>query len=232
MVLSGQDKMKRLNNEKYLPKKRLGFILMVLFLGLLLGFWLRGGGSEKRPLADSALSSVEESRAEGPIVYVCPMNCVPPMDKSGKCPICGMDMIPSPLGPLAGESGAPRLKLTPEAIILGSIQLSPVERKFATAEVRLFGKIDYDPAHISYITAFMPGLIDRVYVKRAGQFVRWGDPLFDIYSSDLLQTQQQLMETMKFVPSFLAFQRGRPHVAKETPVQALKRPHPSAAVAR
>jgi len=61
---------------------------------------------------------------------------------------------------------------------LAQIQVAPVERKSVSAEIGLFGQIDYDPAHMTNITAFMPGVIDRVYVRRAGQFVRWGDPLF------------------------------------------------------
>jgi membrane fusion protein, copper/silver efflux system len=91
------------------------------------------------------------------------------------------------------------------------------------AEVRLFGQIDYDPAHVTNITAFMPGVIDRVYVRRAGQFVRWGDKLFDLYSSDLLEAQKQLIEAMKYVTPFFAYQAGIPHAAREVPVQDMER---------
>ncbi|MBC8419188.1 MAG: efflux RND transporter periplasmic adaptor subunit [Desulfobacterales bacterium] len=211
-------------NQRYLSKKGLALLLAALLLGLVTGLFLKGGESGKGVKPDGPSSAIEISSALGPLVYVCPMNCVPPMDKGGKCPICGMDLVASHLGPETEDGDPAKLKLTPEAIKLASIQLAPVERKFVMAEVKLFGKIDYDPAHMSYITAFMPGVIDRVYVKRAGQFVRWGDPLFDIYSADLLETQQQLDEAMKFVPSFYAFQRGRPHVAKDARVQPMKRP--------
>jgi Cu(I)/Ag(I) efflux system membrane fusion protein len=211
-------------NQKYLSKTGLALLVAVLFLGLVTGFFLKGGGSGKGSELGTAPSTLQASEAIGTLVYVCPMNCVPPMDKGGKCPICGMDLVPFYLGPETENAGQPQLKLTPEAIKLGSIQLAPVERKFVLAEVKLFGQIDYDPAHMSYVTAFMPGVIDRVYVKRAGQFVRWGDPLFDLYSSDLLETQRQLIEAMKFAPSFLAFQRGLPHVAIEAPVQARETP--------
>ena len=207
-----------------LSKKGLALLLAVLFLGLVTGFFLKGGGSEKGSGVGAAPSTIEASGALGTFVYVCPMNCVPPMDKGGKCPICGMDLIATPLGLETENADLAQLKLTPEAIKLASVQLAPVERKFVLAEVKLFGQIDYDPAHMSYVSAFMPGVIDRIYVKRAGQFVRWGDPLFDMYSSDLQETQRQLIEAMKFVPSFMAFQRGRPHVAVEVPVQARERP--------
>ena len=207
-----------------LSKKGLALLLAVLFLGLVTGFFLKGGGSGKGSGVGAAPSTIEASGALGTFVYICPMNCVPPMDKGGKCPICGMELIATPLGSETENADLSQLKLTPEAIKLASVQLAPVERKFVLAEVKLFGQIYYDPAHMSYVSAFMPGVIDRIYVKRAGQFVRWGDPLFDMYSSDLQETQRQLIEAMKFVPSFMAFQRGRPHVAVEVPVQARERP--------
>jgi len=118
----------------------------------------------------------------------------------------------------AGGTNEPVIRLSAESARIAGIETSPVVRKYVSAEVRLFGKINYDPSHVSYINAFMPGVIDRVYIKRAGQFVRWGEPLFDLYSSDLLETQKQLIEAMKYVPSFFAFQDAVPHAAREMPV--------------
>ncbi|RJQ49976.1 MAG: efflux RND transporter periplasmic adaptor subunit [Desulfobacteraceae bacterium] len=194
----------------------LGIVLIAGFLG---GYWFKGEEPEvpRAAMADSPTVQIE---AQAGMVYACPMNDVPPMDFPGQCPICGMDLVPV-YGGTEKDKSAPRLKLTPEAVKLAEIQTTPVERKFVSAEIRLFGQIDYDPAHVTNITAFMPGVIDRVYVKRAGQFVRWGDPLFDIYSSDLLDTQKQIFDAMKYVPSFFAFQSGMPHSAKEMPVQDL-----------
>ena len=209
----------RETNHKFLSKRGFALLVAVLLLGVVTGLFLKGPGKEANEGLETATTEVS-----GTLVHVCPMNCVPPMDKAGKCPVCGMDLIPSRLGPETAHAGPSRLKLTPEAIKLGAIQLAPVERKFVDAQVKLFGQIDYDPAHMSYVSTFMPGVIDRVYVKRAGQFVRWGDPLFDLYSPDLLETQRQLTEAMKFAPSFLAFQRGLPHVAVEAPVQSRERP--------
>ena len=210
------------SNRKYLSKKGILLLFAALLLGVVTGLFLKGSDKETKEGVESA--KIEVSEGSGVLVHVCPMNCVPPMDKAGKCPICGMELVPLRLGSEMDKAGPSRLKLTPEAIELGSIQVAPVVRKPVDAQVKLFGQIDYDPAHMSYVTTFMPGVIDRIYVKRAGQFVRWGDPLFDIYSSDLLETQRQLIGAMKFVPSFLAFQRGLPHVAIESPVQGRKKP--------
>ncbi len=155
--------------------------------------------------------------------YACPMMCIPPAEQPGDCPVCGMALMPVESHAHGTGNGAPRLRLSAQAVHLADIRTASVQRMPVTAEVRLFGRIDFDSAHITTITAFMPGVIDRVYIKRAGQFVRWGDPLFDIYSSDLLETQRQLVEAMQYVPGFLAFQANSPHVAQDMPVQTRKK---------
>ncbi len=167
-------------------------------------------------------------------LYACPMMCTSPLAAPGNCPVCGMALAPVEDGELIVEHNHDlvpvgeddrrfsRIGLSAQAIKLAEIRVAPVVRQAATTEIHLFGKIDYDPAHMTKLSAFMPGVIDRVYVKRAGQFVRWGDPLFDIYSSDLQETQKQLVELMPYIPSFLAFQSGQPHVAQEVPVRDRK----------
>ncbi len=198
--------------------------LALVLAAFVAGYLLRGGEPEVE-LERQARAALEEGVQPGKTetaLYACPMMCVPATEQPGNCPVCGMEMVPIAEGAVGREAGPPRLKLSPAAARLAEIQVAPVERKFVSAEVRLYGKIDYDPAHMSYVTAFMPGVVDRVYVKRAGQFVRWGDRLFDFYSSDLLAAQQQLFEAMKHVPSFYSFQTGTPHVAREAQVQPLQ----------
>lgn len=202
-------------------KKYLLILLLVLVVGLFIGYALKGNRADDT-LHATAVSKNVKAVQDVHSLYICPMMCIPPMAVPGNCPICGMALIPFSSG---GEDSAQRtsgLRLTDETVAHANIQLAPVERKFVSAEVRLFGQVDYDPAHTAVISAFMPGVIDRVYVKRAGQFVRWGDPLFDIYSSDLLSAQQQLFEAMKHAPGLFAFQAGTPHVARDALVQTRK----------
>ncbi len=198
-------------------------IFAAFFLGILftLGIGRWTGKEVPEPIHAVDVSVTDEaeeaSHSHTTIRYGCPMMCVPPMESAGDCPICGMALKALPVEETPAD-GVPRLTLSPEAVRLARIQTAPAVREAVSAEIRVFGQIDYDPAHTTRITAFMPGVIDRVYVKRAGQFVRWGDPLFDIYSADLLETQKQLIEAMRYAPSFLAFQAGTPHVARDMPV--------------
>ncbi len=205
------------NGRSFSPKTLAIALVGAMLAGIVFGYAMRGGTGAGGS-AGVEQTALKPGESDGHSRYVCPMMCIPPMDRAGTCPICGMELV-GISGEADAEGAAAKLELTAEAMRLAEIRTAPVERKFVSAEVRLFGKIDYDPAHVTYITAFTPGVIDRVYVKRAGQFVRWGDALFDIYSSDLLQTQQQLVEATRYVPSFLSFQDKSPHVARDVEVQ-------------
>ncbi|MCD4763535.1 MAG: efflux RND transporter periplasmic adaptor subunit [Desulfobacterales bacterium] len=91
------------------------------------------------------------------------------------------------------------ITLSDTAQKLASIQVMPVERKFVTAEISMFGKIDYDETKLAYITARVPGRLDRLYVNYAGISVRKGDHLVYLYSPELLTAQEELIQALKRV---------------------------------
>ncbi len=209
--------MKRLE-EKLTTKKQALRLIAILLIGMALGYWIRGGGPEANQPGDSQISANTEeisTKSDENTLYACPMMCVSPMATPGDCPVCGMELIPVEAGE---KSAAPRLKLSPEAMKLAQIQVAPVERKFVESEIRLFGQIEYDPVHISYASVYVPGVIDKIYVKRAGQTVRWGDPLFDIYSPEIFFIEQEMIEALKVVPAYFAFNVTKSHVRKRARV--------------
>lgn len=146
--------------------------------------------------------------------YVCPMMCVPPMEKPGRCPVCGMDLVPEAVSGHGHDENASIIELSPAAVSAAGIRVAPVEEKFVEAEIRLFGKIEYDPVEQYKVTAFAPGVIDNIYVKRAGQAVRKGDPLFDLHSSELYYLEQELFETLGKLPYKLDIRPGKGHGRK------------------
>lgn len=201
-------------------------MVVVLVLGLLLGYWLGGDHPDEsdhaRHMVDTPSNAMDTVTAEASVpsetdndsIYVCPMMCVAPQAHPGDCPICGMELVATPSsGTMSTE---PRLTLAPETVKLAQIRSAPVERRFVTAEVRLFGQVEYDPVHVSYLSAYVPGVIDRIYVKRAGQMVRWGDPLFDIYSPEILMIEEQMVAALQVVPGYFSMDESQPHVRKRT----------------
>ncbi len=132
--------------------------------------------------------------------YACSMFCVPPLPEPGQCPVCGMDMVEVDVEEgTDDQAGAnPRtLTLSPTARALARVQVAPVERKFVATEIRMVGKIEYDETRLRYITAWVPGRLDRLYVDYTGVPVQNGDHLVYLYSPELQTAQTELLEAIK-----------------------------------
>ncbi|MCJ7830041.1 MAG: efflux RND transporter periplasmic adaptor subunit, partial [Desulfobacterales bacterium] len=205
--------------KKYFgSKKSLLMVLAAVMVGVIIGYALRGDnpGSGQpegnanhlsnliQPADQEHAAQLQPAMQKEKTVYICPMNCVPPMEKAGRCPVCGMDLVAVAAQEHRHEEGPPRVSLTEAVVKAAGIQVAPVERRALAAEVRLFGRVEYDPAYQYKVTAFAPGVIDEIYVKRAGQTVKTGDALFDLYSVDLYFLEQELFAALEKLPGFLA----------------------------
>jgi len=167
------------------------------------------GRSLTTPVAISGVADNGVISGDEDANYICPMMCVPPGTQPGKCPVCGMDLVKAANHSHGADDPASAVQLADAQIVAAGIRVAPVERKFVSAEIRLFGKIEYDPVEQYKVTAFAPGVIDRIYVKRAGQTVRAGDPLFDINSAELFFLEQELFDVLKVFPDTLDYRPAR-----------------------
>jgi len=68
---------------------------------------------------------------------------------------------------------------------------------FPEAEIRMVGKIDYDETKLAYITAWVPGRLERMFVEYTGVPVRKGDHMVELYSPDLLTAQDELLAAIR-----------------------------------
>ena len=144
-----------------------------------------------------AASTGEAAKPAKKVKYACSMFCVPPMDRPGKCPICGMEMLPVEEDAGDADTAAgPTLTLSPHAQKLAEIQTQPVRRAFPEAEVRMVGKVELDETRLGYITAWVPGRLDQLYVDYTGVPVRKGDHLVYLYSPQLATAQTELLQAI------------------------------------
>jgi len=149
-----------------------------------------GGGD-----APSDHPSHTESRPEQASVWTCSMHPQIQLPEPGKCPICFMDLIP--LESHGDETGGPReLSVGEHAAALMELQTAPVERRFVEAEVRMVGKVAYDETRVAYITSWVPGRLERLFVDYTGIAVREGDHLVELYSPELLSAQEELLQAI------------------------------------
>jgi len=184
--------------------RKLGVVVLVL-AAVVLGYGLRGCLSPAGPAEPAAVSpeaekgpAEEEAKAEAQW-WICSMHPQIRQPKPGRCPICAMELIAVVQEASAGGGGLRRLTVSPEAEALMDIQTTPVERRLVAAEVRMVGKVEYDETKLAYITAWVPGRIDRLYVDYTGIEVKKDDHLVYLYSPELLSAQEELLQAIKAV---------------------------------
>ncbi len=178
-------------------KKRITIILLVLLVivAFVLGYLFRGGEKPKTARTEEAAAPTEVKQAT---IWTCAMHPQIRLPEPGPCPICGMDLIPVTPGGDEME-GSRRLTMSETARKLAQIQVSPVERKFVTAEIRMVGKVDFDETRLGYITAWISGRIDRLFVDYTGIQVKKGEHMVSLYSPEVLATEEELLQAIQAV---------------------------------
>src|SRR5438132_10205474 len=89
------------------------------------------------------------------------------------------------------------IQLTPQRMQSIGIVLGKVESKAVNAETRFYGNVQVDERRQAYVQTRFAGWIRKVYADATGNFIGKGQPLFTIYSPDLVTTEQEYLLARK-----------------------------------
>ena len=98
--------------------------------------------------------------------------------------------------PSPTESTPPTLapvELSPERMQSIGVRTGRVEYKTINSEIRTMGTVEVDERRVAYVQTRYPGWVKDVFVNATYQFVRKGNPLFTIYSPELVASQQEYL---------------------------------------
>ena len=174
---------------KIFSKQYIRYSLFVV-IGLFFG-WLFFHSSTTAE--DKQNHSADEHKTE---IWTCSMHPQIRMDKPGKCPICGMDLILLNQNSSVGMD-PDAIYFTKEAAQLANVMTSVVSKQQSIKDIRLYGKVQADERLLQSQVAYIPGRIEKLYINFTGESVRKGQTLALIYSPDLITAQQELLETAK-----------------------------------
>ena len=182
---------------KNLNFKQIAWGIGLLLMGLLLGRVFFGGVA-------TPVSHQDHTHEDLTSVWTCSMHPQVRSDSQGKCPICGMDLVP-----VTGENGdyldLDQVQMSEAAMKLADIQTVVVSNNIPEKEVYLPGRIEADERGIANVTSHFSGRVERLYADFTGQYINRGQPLATLYSPDLVTAQKELFEAMKFKDSNPSF---------------------------
>jgi RND family efflux transporter MFP subunit len=145
-----------------------------------------------------------DAEAAGPkkkIIYRSTMNPGEVSDKPGKDSM-GMDMVPEevvdePPGPAAPVPGLATVRIPTHKQQLIGVKTAPVTRAPFQRTVRAVGRVTYDETRLHHVHTKVAGYVERLYANATGERVRQGQPLLEIYSPELLASQQEYLVALR-----------------------------------
>ncbi len=161
-----------------------------LLLTLLLGLGLGALGMRLLPGNGDAEADAEAERK--PIYWVAPMDANYRRSGPGKSPM-GMDLIPVYADDAAAADDPGTVRISPEVINNLGVRTARVESGRLRTEMRTVGYVQYDEDRLIHIHPRVEGWVERLYVKAAGDPVAQGQPLYALYSPELVNAQEEML---------------------------------------
>ncbi len=140
--------------------------------------------------SDGSTPSTEDSQKRSILYWQAPMDPSYISDKPGKSPM-GMDLIPVYEGE-QGRSGA-TVSIDPVTVQNMGVRYAEVKRQPFNRVIRTVGHVDYNEETLYTVNTKFDGWIEKLYVDRTGDEVRMGQPLFSVYSPELVSTQEEYL---------------------------------------
>jgi Cu(I)/Ag(I) efflux system membrane fusion protein len=161
---------------------------LILVLGLLATFAACTSKQNKgaAQTADSVLTATGE-------YYTCPMHTFIRSDRPGACPICGMTLVKKSSGEVLTANQLSLLKdvsLSPSQMVLANVNTASVKRRTLNRQFTSVGVVSSAEPMQATIAARFSGRVEKLYANYTGETVRKGQPLFELYSPDLISATQ------------------------------------------
>ncbi|MCL1051628.1 efflux RND transporter periplasmic adaptor subunit [Shewanella abyssi] len=159
--------------------------------------------SEPKTKADKLLSQPKpmlmpaaQSSGDSNIKYVCPMHPHVVSDVPGTCPICGMNLEKVTVGGITeevvvGVSGGMQqaLGMRSEQVTEGTLWKL----------VKTIGTVQYNENAIGHAHTRVSGWLETLMVHTVGQQVKKGQLLYELYSPELINAQDDYMQAIDYL---------------------------------
>lgn len=140
--------------------------------------------------ATSSHTTETEAESDKPLYWVAPMDSNYRRDKPGKSPM-GMDLVP--VYAESEEQVAGAVTISPEVVNNLGVRTAEVEVGPMHSTISTVGYVQYDEDKLVHIHPRVDGWVETLYIKAAGEPVEQGQPLYSLYSPQLVNAQEEFL---------------------------------------
>jgi len=141
-----------------------------------------GGESQSTPAAPGDGDQISH--------YTCSMHPSVHEAHPGKCPICGMDLVPVTRG--QARSGAVRIE--PARLQKIGVRFVEVTRRPLVRTVRALGRVTWDETRLVDVAPRIRGFVRDLRADSLGARVAKGETLFSLYSPELYAAEAEYLQ--------------------------------------
>ncbi|HMA08938.1 MAG TPA: efflux RND transporter periplasmic adaptor subunit, partial [Ramlibacter sp.] len=162
------------------------------------GYWLgarhpAGSDTASASAGSGATAAAPAAKPRKLLYYRNPMGLADTSPTPKKDPM-GMDYIPVYEGedPDSGSTaGGNQIRISTDKIQKLGVRVEPAGMRALGKTVRAAGRVEPDERHIYSISPKFEGYVERLHVNVTGQPVARGQPLFEVYSPELVSAQRE-----------------------------------------
>jgi membrane fusion protein, copper/silver efflux system len=128
--------------------------------------------------------------------YTCPMHPVVRSDRPGACPVCGMALVKKSSDSRQDttvSAGLAEVSMSSLQRVMANVSTVAVARSTITRTIDAVGVVSFSEKLQATVAARFRGRINKVYVNFTGRRVAQDEPLFDLYSPDLIVAQREYL---------------------------------------
>jgi len=160
---------------------------------MIIGGALTFGAYQMFTPSGSGQVSTGTTAEKKPLYWVAPMDANYRRDKPGKSPM-GMDLVPVyDDGGKGPDEGVGTIRISSDVINNLGVRTTEVSYKSLHTEINTVGYVTYDEDKLVHIHPRVQGWIEKLHVKAIGDPVKKGQPLYEIYSPELVNAQEELL---------------------------------------
>lgn len=168
-------------------------IIFTLCVGAAVGYFLP---------KDKGGDSAEVMDDNKPLYWVAPMDPNFQRDQPGLSPM-GMELVPVYAEDLAGGDSPGTISISPEvennlAVRTTAVLFSPLQ-----AQIKTVGYVGLNPATVTYVHSRISGWVEAAYVSEQGEYVEQGSLLYEVYSPELVNAQEEWLAASQSGNRFL-----------------------------
>ena len=164
-----------------------------IIIGMFIGGLITWGAFSYLFEDSNGQTSTDQSDIEKPLYWVAPMDANYRRDKAGKSPM-GMDLVPVyDDGGKGPDEGVGTIRISPDVVNNLGVRTTTANIKSLHSEINTVGYVAYDEEKLVHIHPRVEGWIEKLYVQAVGETVTKQQALYDIYSPELVNAQEELV---------------------------------------